>query len=168
MKKTYKGLTLVELIVVIALIGVVITVASSIMLFGQKTANLSEETAMKQFDVRQPIKGFSNQIRYASDLEILDSDPLSYEGGYSYIIYDDATKTIKYIEDSVEMAITGLTTISDLTFSVSKNNVNLKQISFTFGKVDTTQYDLTTSLIINNLSDTGVIGVSSGIGVKYK
>ena len=168
MKKTYRGLTLVELIVVIALIGVVITVASSIMLFGQKTANLSEETAMNQFDVRQPIKGFSNQIRYASDLEILDLDPLSYESGYHYIIFDDATKTIKYVEDKVEKSITGLTTISDLTFSVSKNNANLKQINFTFGKVDSTQYDLTTSLIINNLSDTGVKGVSTGIGVKYK
>lgn len=163
------GISLIELVVVLAILGLVLTTVFSILLFGQKSAKLSEETATNQFDVRQPMKATIELLRYASEVEILSSKPLTFDATFKYILFDsDSNDSLKYYTGGLTVSKPGFSSIEGLSFRVEKVEGNLKKLRITIGKAGDHQFDLETEILINNLSDSGIAGESSGSFIKFK
>ncbi|NNU75974.1 PilW family protein [Clostridium estertheticum] len=65
MIKDKRGFTLIELIIVVALLGIVITMGFSVLSFGYKSFNSQTDTTDNQSNVRYAISDITKQIRCA-------------------------------------------------------------------------------------------------------
>jgi len=81
-----KGFTLIELIVVLALIGLLITAIFSFFLFGNNTFRRSESMSRAQADVRIASDFISTQVRNASIVTFSTPTDLT---GYNQLILKD-------------------------------------------------------------------------------
>lgn len=173
------GFSLIEVIIAIAILGVVMAAISSVNLFGLRSFKFSEVRSSNQFDVRMPVDFISREIRFAKEMTIIndyvqipvdnDNDgEIDVESSYRYI-YLDENKKIIYINNNEITNITGTTDIQDykLVFSRSEINGNEK-LNFNIGKFDTSSYDVISEFSMLNLGrDKKIIG-TTGFGIKYK
>lgn len=94
-----KGVTLVELIIVVAIVGVIATVTANIFIFGNKSFDRSQDISSQQMDTRLVIQAISKELRYAEDIRLLkDKDSIpqnsSIKDEDKYIYFDDISKKI--------------------------------------------------------------------------
>lgn len=101
--KRRNGFTLIELIVVLVLIGIVIQMGYSMLLFGNNTFNLSTSRGLSQQNVRLAENLLSNELKYIRELSLDESQFLSkyysmrYENGELIInkhVYNTDTSSL--------------------------------------------------------------------------
>lgn len=161
-KNLNRGVTLIELTIAIAILGLVLLMAFSMNLFGWRVFSLSESTSINQFDARMPTDFITKQIRFADTVQILNSTSPSPSTGYNDIILE--SNSIKYYEDGVLQPIIGAQTASDYTLSFTKVSDTILRLKI--GKQGTTDFDLETEVVILNL--TTPISGTSGYRIRYK
>lgn len=120
-----KGITLPELVVAAALIGVVIMTIVAIMFWSNNSFQMAEKETILHREVRDEANYITEQIRRAKYIEVLDGiDEEDLEEGYNYIYLKDgkvmkqvSIKSSNYIPMVTEVYIT------DLNFYTDENNL---------------------------------------------
>lgn len=158
-----RGVTLVELLIVLALVGTIMAIGFNFLLFGMRTSRLSEERAQHQFEVRMPVDFISKAVRFADSAQILSGVPTAAAG--SYDVYLDGNQ-IFYNDNGAAAQIPGTTGVTDYTLTVTR--INNSTLEYTIGKTGTTEYDVTTQVVVLNLPAAGSIsGNNTGIGIRF-
>ena len=181
-----KGVTLIELVIVIVLISIVIAGAFSIFTFGNKTFNGASNQYALQSDVRFALDALTGDIRYATSLQFLESDDFDissltiknidgiYEniGPYdTYIYYDDSLKSVvKISRESYESF--SVKPDADLEFSQVGSPVNRINFVLTAAHdADGKEFEVSSEILMMNIikpdGSSGVSGAITGVGIKY-
>jgi len=186
-----KGVTLVELLLALALISIVITAAFSIFSFGNKTFRGGNTQSNLQADVRFAIEALTNDVRYPTDLDILqahdlDDSHVAYlltkdNGIYinitpydTYIFYDYSTKSVvKLRRESIERFRLNTDAPIPLEFSPIGSPVNRLQYNLRgVNSNDSKQFEVTSEILMLNIirpdGTSKATGSAGGVGVKYK
>lgn len=108
-KKKYifsnRGFTLVEIIVAIAIAGIISLIALKLFSFGNDTLNKTEDRSYNQMSVRNASIAITDRIRYAKELQLVKdidipsghTDPSIAGDGYDYIYFDKSDSSLKII-----------------------------------------------------------------------
>lgn len=158
------GVSLFELIIVLAIIGIVIMVAASSDLFGLNTFRKAEENSKNQFETRMASDFITKHLRYADSLALLASPQTSAPSadGYNYIYVNGGE--LYYYENGVANSIPGVDDVDDFQISLTANNYNL---AFVVGKSGYgNKYDIASDVDVLNLKSK--IAGTSIHGVKYR
>ncbi|MGJ7920538.1 prepilin-type N-terminal cleavage/methylation domain-containing protein [Neobacillus sp. LXY-4] len=73
LKKNEKGLTLLELLITLALVSMVLLMATSVHLFGQKQMNSQSNEVQNQSNVRLALNIVTKEIRKASSVSVANN-----------------------------------------------------------------------------------------------
>ncbi len=128
-----KGFTLVEIIVAIAIAGIVSLIALKLFSFSNKAVVQTEDRSYNQMSVRNASIAITDRIRYAKKVKLLNaseipsgkSDPAIYNDGYDYIYFDYVNQNLKIIyEDSANVK-------HEKTFLASKLSPDILKSYFT-------------------------------------
>lgn len=163
--KIKKGFTLIELVVTLAILGIVLTTIFSLNLFGIRTFAQSSDRAVQQFEVRMPTDFIAKKARYANQMEILTDVPTSTPPG-AHEIYLDSGQ-IKYREYGSDSIIIGTEGVTDYTLTMERKSTTPNVLQFTVGKNGTDKYNLITDVIVLNLGSLGITGNQNGIGIRF-
>jgi len=158
--KKESGFTVVELLIVLALLGLVLSVVYMYFSFGYDTFVRGERQSIAQQSIRQGADFITGELRYADEI-ILDPTNLNEEG-YYYII-QDGTSVIYYQVDSGGSQVQNRTildsVVDDIDYEISiVEDTLLTQVSyklileFTL-TADDELYSLDTKVNILNLND---------------
>lgn len=100
--KNNKGITLIELIVVMAIMSLIFGAVFSVYLAGQRTFTKTRN----QVDVQQNLRRVTNEIvkelAFARDWELLENIPTSFNPSYNYIYVENQ---ILYIRRSGDLEV---------------------------------------------------------------
>ena len=165
--KKYKAVTLVELLIVIGIIGIVMAVGSSLLVFGIRTVRSSEMKASNQFDVRVPMGQIEDLIRYAGQLEIIDTSPVSGSLD-NYVVLDSGVgNQIVHYVNGIENKIPGLSVDGGYGFQVKLKPGTTNTIVLIVSKGGVGGFELETEVVALNLDGNVVEGLTEGIGFTY-
>lgn len=157
-----KGMTLVEVIVAVAIIGIVSLTISRIFIFSTKSSTKSQNRSLTQMDINIASKTISNELRYSSELEFIDPSK-TMQKGYKYIYIDKDDYLIyrnmlgdekKIIESKVNKDLTGFT-------------IDKRLISYVIAD-EKGEYDISSSIDLINLDKADLKIEDIKKGVKYK
>lgn len=176
--RTNKGMTLIELIVVMILMGIVLTMIWSFFAFGNTMTNVSSDQYDVQTVTRTAVSGIEGEIRYATSMEILSTVPSQTQinsSTYSYIylsggklyssIYDadTSTRTNKEYDgdfDSYPASYFGKSTTSTSSIVIVLSNTQ-----------DDQDYRLSEELklvnVVLNTTTKTVQGGSMGMAIRF-
>jgi prepilin-type N-terminal cleavage/methylation domain-containing protein len=160
-----KGFTLVELIVVIAILSVVIGAIFSFFLFENKIFYKSTDKFDIQSDLRLSLSVLSKELRNSTDLDLIDRtdalDDISNKVTNNYVIIAD-DGTLKIYEYS--------TSINDYNITSYGSNIDDDILKSYFSIVDNTKlginlsanlnaelFNLDTQILLNNFKINGTI-----------
>lgn len=174
--KNTGGFTLIEVIVAMAILGLVVSMAYSLMGFSQKSLRSSSNSYDIQNDVRLASGYLCDQIRYATELDIIPLKAVKTDTAYNYFyIQDGSLHQAKYV------AATGTyddrTIASSLSNDVADSNFSAAADSTTLGILLTAQrdgksYSVSTDLNLENFplisSSLFIGGTSPGSAIRYK
>lgn len=172
--KVHKGVTLIELMVVLLIFALVLTITFNTLLFGNRVFASGNAQYDIQSNIRLASDSIREKVRYVTDLSVISSfDPATADSNFNYIYLSQDKKSIKIKEganspfniidaglndvefdiqftrgDSVGRAIKYSSSIS----SMSKNNNSLKYSIF--GKSDSKnkKYNVSTDIALVNLN----------------
>jgi prepilin-type N-terminal cleavage/methylation domain-containing protein len=176
MKKAepYKGFTLIELIVTLAIITLVMSGVFSLLLFNQKVYGKGSSQYDIQSNMRLAASSISQELRYATQIEILDSSaavpatPDAMDANEGYIYYDSSNGTISKLSKTSPFSIEiGKASGSGITFS---HEADSSTVMFNIDAKDKDKnYSLSTKTLCLNLQLEGsaVSGVLSGNAAHY-
>ena len=185
--KSNRGVTLLELLIALGLISMVIIIAFSIFVFGNTTFRGANNQHHLQEDVRFAIEALTDDMRYATTLEIIASDDLDLgvlfvqdaDGAYAsispyetYIFYDATEKTVtKLRRDSFDDFELNTDATEPLEFSIIGGADN--RLEYTLSGLntdDSKEFDVVSQILMLNILDADgnpKISGTSGIAVKY-
>jgi prepilin-type N-terminal cleavage/methylation domain-containing protein len=173
-----KGITLIELIIVLAIMGLALPLAVQFFLLGTNVFARGASQSKAQHNARLATMYITTELRNAQSVMIIDSidpsDTSSLDPDYNYIFVDGST--IKHIKTDLginvdiikEMSI-GFTPI--LVFN--NKSTNKQMIEFYIGGVDvqssfSRDYDLISEVTPMNIDEGDeILGVSGGHVVAY-
>lgn len=167
MKLNNKGITLIELLIVMALMGVIGAVAFSMYLFGNNTYLKVDKQYQLQSDLRLSTDYIIKEVRNASELEIVEVPISTFVQGYHYIYIENKKLIYYYNENSV--AKTESVLQNDLFNPAFKrlklsNNKNMLSIVFIGAKISQ-NYKVDTEVLLNNING---LDFQQGNAIKYK
>jgi prepilin-type N-terminal cleavage/methylation domain len=166
-----KGFTLIELIIVIALLGIVLEAIFFLFDFGNKTYASSSNKYDIQSSIRLANDFIQSQVRYATNVEI-SSDPVPDQSSIpqfvNYVYYNSSDKVIEYVNRYNKKTFK----ICPSDESSSSTSIKFTSPSPDYNELGTTisatyrgqSYNLGTNLMVMNLNmGTGIIaGTPSG------
>lgn len=159
-----KGVTLIELLIVIALIGVVLSVVYSMFFFGNRTFSQGETQYGLQSEAKFAIETAMKDIRYATNIRITDS---TTPGPYETIIYYNNNSIIKKFGESIETINfhnNSAVTVPPLSFIMKNGN---KSIEYKLnGKDGNRDFILKSEIELLNLQEFIVEGISPNVATK--
>lgn len=169
-KNKKNGFTLVEIIVSIAIVGMILSILISMNVFGGKTFKRGSDRSQNQYDVRMAADFITKKLRYAESIEIKDITTPPSGKNCLYLKNSGGKAEILYYSKGNPTSIPGVSDVSDYTLSFKK--VDDKRIQFTVGKVGTNDYDIDTEVTILNASDSSAITIkyinNRGVVINYK
>jgi len=146
MKNNNRGITLIELVIAMAILGILSLMVYSFFIFGLKGFTQSKEMSEEQFEIRFAASELSEILRNVATFD-LSSTPVSLSAG-EWGIYVDTHQII--LEDSSgNQRALGRDYVHSLEFSVIEGD-NL-MLGFTLES--TRGYTLTTEVLMNNYGD---------------
>ncbi|WP_027365945.1 prepilin-type N-terminal cleavage/methylation domain-containing protein [Desulfotruncus alcoholivorax] len=159
MKRNQRGFTLIELVIVLALLSVVIALGYTIYFFGVNSFTMEEAQWKVQTNIQQAGMFITSDVRNAIDLEVLDSTPESFNfsNNDNYIYLDKVTdgSDTKYRVKKKDK--NGSTDISDavideLSFTLDKNEIGNYTLNFNIkGNLeDAHGYNIVSNVMLNN------------------
>ena len=178
--KNSRGVTLVELLISLALVGVVLSIAVSVFLFG----NTSFRSGSSQYDLQAKVRfalfELTEDVRFAKEMTILTAGDINIgtltaeSGGIypavsafdTYIFYDPSENAVvKLSRSNMEKIILPTDAASPLTFTAVGTPANTLhfQVSGQDNKQSRTFNVESEILMLNKPSATG----TTGVGVRY-
>ncbi|HBN84105.1 MAG TPA: hypothetical protein DDZ89_09700 [Clostridiales bacterium] len=167
------GVTLMELLIVISLMLLVMGLGYSLYFYAQKSFSNYEARWIVQNEARSISRYLEDQLDTIYQLEILDSNPVSFDDEYAYLWNEDNQIHIRYIDDDDEVVSTTLNHESDLTVEFirgkdSKGNFinNFLQFQVVSNDVD---YSVLNGVELRNLGkNMSIEGGNTGNSLKFK
>lgn len=132
--KNTKGLTLVELLISLAIVGMVISVTVMMSLMGLRAFSMSMAQSDIQYEVRRASAYITEELRNATIISTTDSS-------LDDIVIDDIIDGNDSLSSNIEIDDNVLTLYIKADKVGSGTNIN-------------TSYDLTTEILLNNYSTT--------------
>lgn len=175
MLRNKRGVTLIELIIVIAILGVILMAMYSMFFLELNTFSWSNQQFNIQSDVRLASNVLTKEIRYATSMEIIPADDCVTEiasgtvndyiyikaGALNFAIYDSASGTHKVrTYAGIYEAESTFTKVTDDTIKITLA-----------GMEGTKVFKLSSDILLRNFgiaSPAKVIGGTSGVGLKFK
>lgn len=146
MKKKRNGLTLIEIIIVIAILGIVLAMAFNFFVFNLRTFNKGENRAAVQFDVRMASDYITDELRNVNIISVTDS-------GLTHNI-SLGTLTAKYpLVTGVSFEIITESPKYFVHYTVNGNSSD-----------GNNPYALTTKVLLNNIT---TATLASGVDIYY-
>ncbi|MDW7667535.1 MAG: prepilin-type N-terminal cleavage/methylation domain-containing protein [Bacillota bacterium] len=162
-----KGVTLLELIIALAIVGLVLTLAFNLFFFGNEIFAKGSDQYEVQHSVRLSLSSVTNEIRYASTLYIENDKPDTFEDPYSYLYYENSSVYYSYIDtDDTRRTKTLGNDITSISFSKESD----KLIEITLNGLEQNQsYEIITEVGLPNMSikNNDIIG-TSGTVLKFE
>lgn len=138
MKKNSNGFTLIEIIIVIAILGIVLAMAFNFFTFNLRTYNKGENRAAVQFDVRMASDYITDELRNVNIVSVTDTALASNIGL--------GTLTAKYpLVTGVAFEIVTEAPKYFVEYTVSGNSTD-----------GNNPYSLTTKVLLNNITSATV------------
>jgi len=161
-----KGFTVIELVVVMALFSIVILLLWSVLFSSMTMFDRSKENSEMYFQVRYGSDYIRNEIRNATEIELLDSIPATFIAGNEYLYIED--NTLKHHTDSGTKEVTKAILEEDtpMFLLVLINSTKSNNVTYTIrGSIDNSKgdrtYDVSTTIHLNNIrnnsTDTGQV-----------
>ncbi|MCD5413910.1 MAG: prepilin-type N-terminal cleavage/methylation domain-containing protein [Clostridiales bacterium] len=151
-----QGVTLIELILVVALMSLIFAAVFSVYLAGQRTFIMTSNQASVQQEIRKVSSLIVEELEFAHSWEISGTIPTSFDSNYSYI----------YVENQVlHIRLRGeLSTFSDVEYELSflKAHEHVLRIRLD-GTKDSNEFRFETE--IRKLNE-GIFNDIGGIGDK--
>jgi len=176
MHKSSKGFTLIEVIIALAIVGTVISIAYMLLGFSRTTLRNGNDHYDIQNDIRLASGYLSEEVRFATELKIMSySDciaEISSHAEYDYFyIEDGALHQAKYVDSSTydEKSYAEYISSSDSSFSAADDDT--LNITLTATE-DSKSYDISTDIKLENLSlndkSIKVEGTEPYLAIRYK
>lgn len=160
--KEKKGFTLAELIVFLALLGVVLAIGYRLFFLGQNTFTRGSDRFELQSEMRSAGDFLLDELRNAVEVEILDAP--TDEADYHYI-YLDGSRIVHKYNGSTKVITLPIIRDEDLfTLKKDSGNKNFLGIRMT-GIRNGNTYDLSTEVFLKNIAN---LDPDSGKVIKYK
>lgn len=173
-----KGFTLLELIVVIAILGVVTIALSSLLMYGNKTTAIGNNQFAVQSDARLAMDEIVQELRFAKELTIIDAGVAETEKStttYNYI-YIKNGRIYKSLYDS-SSATRSDTILSETVLDSTSQFVKVAGTTDTLkiqigAKKGDQEFAIDSTLKLVNLSlmkpVVGIQGSGTTLGVRFK
>ncbi|WP_409227552.1 PulJ/GspJ family protein [Gudongella sp. SC589] len=181
MKNKKKGVTLIELIITLAIISILITIAFSFFSFSNKTYVRGNDQFDVQSEARLAIDYLTNRLRFATDIEMLSTIPtIDATDEYNYMFISNLDSTLTHSEYNSGNArnVTKLGSNIDTSSYFTSKALNGNQIiEFNIIAMDDkgTDFNLVTEISLPNINldysnkKTADTSIDDGIiGIKYK
>ena len=159
------GLTIVEMLVALTLLSIVLAMGYSYFFFGNTTFNKGEAQSNMQRDIRQTAAFITAEVRYATEIEMIDTPTPSSGDGFHYISIEGSR--IKYTDPSgnitykTEAVLQELTPMFTLKWENSRNIMHFRLL----GSDEAQTYKLETKALLYNIRGQAE---ASNQGFKYK
>lgn len=168
-----KGFTLIEVILTLAIVGIVIAGAFSMLSFGNKAVSIGE----KQYDVQNGVRVASDiitdELRFAKEIEIVNpaTIPNPVTDDNRYILLNGAQAVECRSKDGSRYTAFGLT--AGLSFKKVGAAGNEKIINFyIMGKDNEQDFEISTEVKPLNFhlepGNAGILGLNEGFAVRYE
>ncbi|MHB1454469.1 MAG: PilW family protein [Saccharofermentanales bacterium] len=173
-RRTDRGMTLIELVIAMAIAGIVASAAFSLFIFGNRIFGLGNKQYNVQSNIRLAANQITDEIRYAVDIEILDdmdasalSNPAGIGHYINYAYYDDGQKAIVILNRDESRAIP-IEPGGQLLFNqaASEDSLVLTITSTDDGQVFSVDSEIF-CLNIDNGVISGINGSTSGHAIRY-
>lgn len=150
--KSAQGVTIVELLIALTLLGVVIAMVYSLYLYGMTSFSRGNQQASKQQEARLIGKILSEEIRYAFEVEVLHNLPVNHRPDDAFILVQDGT--VLKVENGKQIVLADGIKTSDISL-VFDTNASDPKVDFLIvmgsGK---DEYELASSIVVLNLGST--------------
>ena len=157
-----KGFTLVELIIFLALLGVVLAIGYRIFFFGQRAFAVGSDQFQLQSEIRKAGDFIIDEVRNATEIDIINT-PFFAQTGYGYIYLHDSKIVYEYSGGTRD--ITDSLLKDEDVFSIrNSGNRNFLCIDMT-GTLNGNSYNLSTEILLKNVVNKSP---QSGKVIKYK
>lgn len=120
-----KGLTLVELIISIALLGIIILFMFSFFYFNYNSFYRSNINYNVQTNLNEVLRTFEEELRFADEIKIYDNNDKIQSHNKNYIYLKDNTIKLKKINNETKNLTANDIKINQLSFQVDKNLINI-------------------------------------------
>lgn len=168
------GVTLIELLIVLAIMGFALPLAVNFFLLGTNVFSRGESQSIVQQNVRMASMYINTELRNAQSVEIFDSLPSTLEPEINYIYVDGAT--IKHVQTDLSINVNVINELSvgftpEIIFNISSNDNKL--VNYYIGAVDTNptferDFSITSEVKPMNIDDADMIqGTSGGNVIAY-
>lgn len=168
-----KGVTLIELLIAMALVGIVFIVLFSLFFYGNNTFIISSSQYDLQSEVRLAMDIIIKEVRFASYLELISvseaSDTNHHENGFSYFyISDSKLYHVKYDRASnLHHTFTYGSHINTASSNFSKINPTTLRIKILSEYMNKTYNGQTEISLLNLKADGNSIIGFDNLGLKY-
>lgn len=159
-----KGLSLVELVIAMGLLGMVLSLAFMYFFFGSRTFRVGEAQSNLQRDIRLTSDFITRDVRYASELTLLDSLDTPLEDGYNYIYMDNSS--IQHINEGGETNPKTEGVIEELSFHLKEVNEHYILEFHIEGRDDSQDYSQESEVVLINLQE-GILEQNMEV-LRYK
>ena len=158
-----KAFTLIELIIFLALLGVVLAIGYRLFFFGQRAFAVGSDQFQLQSEIRKAGDFIIDEVRNATEIDIINT-PFFAQTGYGYIYLHDSKIVYEYSGGTRD--ITDSLLKDEDVFSIRKDsdNRNFLCIDMT-GTLNGNSYNLSTEILLKNVVNKSP---QSGKVIKYK
>jgi len=161
--KSKKGITLIEVIITIGILGIVLTAIFSFMINGLNTFGIGTDRADSQFDVRMISDFVLKDVRNAN--EIYTSEPANSDEYYRIYLDDNI---VKYYHPDGTTFNKSQNNINNINFTIQKNTNKYILIFEIKSELKTNNsFTLDSNVALNNIKEENTI-INIGNQIFYK
>ncbi len=170
--KSSQGVTIIELLIALSILGLVVSVAFSMQSYGLASFSRGESLATRQQNVRMVARVLSEEVRFAEEIVVSDSVE---ESGYTYY-WSSGGSILKGTETNHQAIVDSTKDTSySLEYRVVKPELEVEErgasiVEFTIQSQSSQgPYALTSAVQGLNLSADDIKGLESGsvLGIKH-